>query len=138
MADHVLIDMPPSRAAGFAEMLFAAEWVLVPTQLERLSMEGVGLMAETVGAMQRERGRGPRLLGVVPNMARMVREHRVQLQQLVDAFGQAVWPPIPHSIQVAEASAYGDVLFDLAPSGKAAESMNVIVNRYLAAGKGRQ
>ena len=39
--DYTLIDMPPSKGAGFREVLFAADAVLVPTQLERLSLEGV-------------------------------------------------------------------------------------------------
>jgi len=47
VSDFALLDMPPSKAAGFRELLFAADWVLVPTQLERLSLEGVGFMAHT-------------------------------------------------------------------------------------------
>jgi chromosome partitioning protein len=134
MADVVLMDMPPSRAAGFAELLFACDWVIVPTQLERLSLEGVSLMADTVTSMTRERQRGPRLMGIVPNMARYVKEHKEQLEELVKVFGQTVWPPIPLSVRVAEASAYGSVLFDMAPGEPVTTIMGLIVERVVEAG----
>jgi chromosome partitioning protein len=133
MADFVLLDMPPSRAAGFSEMLFTADWVIIPTQLERLALEGVSLMAETVAQLSQAQGRGPRLLGVVPNMVRYTREHREQLEQLVDVFGPVVWPPIPLSVRVAEASAYGDVLFDMAPGEKVTQAVLKVVDRLLGA-----
>ncbi len=127
VADLVLMDMPPSRAAGFMELLSAADWVVVPTQLERLSMEGVGLMAQTVAEMH-----GPRLMGVVPNMARArTREHQAQMEELVAAFGQAVWPPLPMTIAVTEAASYGTVLFDHAPDADVTKVMHAVLRRML-------
>ena len=133
IADYVLLDMPPSRSAGFSEMLFACDWVVVPTQLERLAMEGVGLMADTVTRLSQERGRGPRLLGVVPNMTRWTREHREQMEELVKVFGSVVWPPVPLSVRVAEASAYGDVVFDLAPGEKVTTALHMVAARFVNA-----
>lgn len=133
MTDYVLVDMPPSRAAGFSETLYAADWVIVPTQLERLAMEGVGLMAQTIQQLGVERRRGPRLLGVVPNMVRMTNEHTAQMEALVQAFGQAVWPPLPLSVRVAEACAYGKVLFDIAPGQPVTAAMESVVDRFVRA-----
>jgi len=130
-ADFVLIDMPPSQTAGFQELLFAADWVVVPTQLERLSLEGVTFMAHAARSLQEERGRGPQLLGIVPNMVRFTREHREQLEGLVKAFGPVVWPPVPHSIRVAEACGYGRVLFDHAPREKVARAMVLVGTRFI-------
>ncbi len=127
VCDLVLMDMPPSRAAGFMELLSAVDWVIVPTQLERLSMEGVGLMAATVAEMQ-----GPRLMGVVPNMARArTREHQAQMAELVAAFGQAVWPPIPLTIAVTEAASFGVTLFDHAADAEATRAMAGVLKRML-------
>lgn len=126
LADLVLIDMPPSRAAGFQEFLQAADWVIVPTQLERLSLEGVALMARTVGQMQQ----GPRLMGIVPNMVRQTNEHKAQLGELVETFGAAVWPPLPLSVDVAEATSFGAVVFDHAPRGRVTQAMMQVVDRF--------
>jgi chromosome partitioning protein len=127
-AEIVLLDMPPSRAAGFAEMLQASQWVIVPTQLERLALEGVVLMAQMAEELRR-RGLGPRLLGVAPNMVRQTKEHQAQMRDLVAAFGATVWPPIPLAVDVAEASAYGTVIFDHAPKAKVTRAMQQIVSR---------
>lgn len=131
VADYVLIDMPPSRGAGFAETLYAADLVLVPTQLERMSLEGVTFMAQSALQLTKERQHGPRLLGVVPNMARHTIEHRDQLQALLKVFGQTVWPPIPHSIRVAEAASFGSTVFDHAPDESVTKSLILIGQRFV-------
>ncbi len=130
--DLLLLDTMPSKGAGFRETLFAADWVLVPSQLERLSLEGVTFLAQTCGELARERGRGPRLLGVVPNLVRRrTGEHQAQLAELVAAFGPAVWPPIPLSVRVAEACAYGTTVFAHAPRDPAALALRLIGQRLL-------
>lgn len=126
-ADLVLVDMPPSRMGGFTEILSAADWVIVPTQLERLSLEGVRLLAQTVQEMGT-----PRLMGVVPNMCRArTREHQAQMDDLIRAFGPAIWPPIPLTIRVTEAASYGKTLFDLCPSDEVTSAMHQVVARML-------
>lgn len=128
--DVVLIDMPPSMAAGFRETLFAADWVLVPAQLERLALEGVGYMAQTCTAMREQYHAGPMLLGIVPNMARrQTTEHQAQMQDLIAAFGPTVWPPIPLSVRVAEAAAQGTTVFELPDAVGVAEAFRVIGQR---------
>ncbi len=127
VADLVVIDMPPSRSAGFVEMLSAMDWVIVPTQLERMAMEGVGLMAQTVAEIE-----GPRLMGVVPNMTRVhTREHQAQMTDLVQAFGQAVWSPIPLTIKVTEAASYGKTLFEHCPTDPATLAVTGVLKRML-------
>ena len=131
-ADYVLVDMPPSKGAGFRETLFACDWVIVPTQLERLSLEGVAFMAQTAEELKRDHGRGPRLLAVVPNMTRRVTtEHKGHMADLVAHFGPAVWPPIPLSVKVAEACSYGKSLFDYAPRETVTQALRTVGDRLL-------
>lgn len=130
--EFVLIDMPPSMAAGFRETLYAADWVLAPAQLERLALEGVGFMAATCKEMRDRYRSGPHLLGIVPNMARRnTVEHQAQMQDLLAAFGQTVWPPIPLSVRVAEAAAQGCTVFDLPAAAATAAAFRVIGERVL-------
>jgi chromosome partitioning protein len=136
--DVVLIDMPPSRNAGFEETLFAADWVLVPCQLERLSMEGVGYMANTCVAMRQERRGGPALLGVVPNMTRAnTLEHQAQMTELITAFGPVVWPPIPLSVRVAEAASHGATVWDLPDAASIRTAFDAIGERVLSNAKAK-
>ena len=131
MADYVVLDMPPSRMAGFRELLFAADGLVVPTLLERLSVEGVVFMYRVVGELREEYGHAPRLLGIVPNMVRRTREHREQMQELVQTFGEVVWPPVPLSVRVAEASAYGENLFRYAPREGVTGALAKVCRRFL-------
>lgn len=130
--EYTLIDMPPSKGAGFRETLYAADWVVVPTQLERLSLEGVAFMAATTREMQQQYGRAPRLLGIIPNMARQrTAEHRLQMAELVKTFGPTVWPPVPLSVKVAEACSYGRNLFDFAPNEPVTAALRQVGERLI-------
>jgi chromosome partitioning protein len=130
-SDYVLLDTMPSKALGFRETLLAADFALVPTQLERLSLEGVAFLAQTCLELARERGQGPRLLGVVPNLVRRTGEHRAQLAELLEAFGPSVWPPIPLTVKVAEACALGQTVFTHAPDEPVAEAFQAIGQRVI-------
>jgi len=135
VADTVLVDMPPSRASGFLELLYAADRVLIPTQLERHSLEGVVFMAQACHDLHEQHGRGPRLLGIVPNMLdRRTLLHHRQARQLVESFGSAVWPPIPRMIAIAETASTGRVVFDSAPGSDADRALNTFGQRLLANG----
>lgn len=130
VADLVLIDMPPSRMPGFEQMLGVANWVVVPTTLERMSMEGVGLMAKTISGMPE----GPRLMGVVPNMTRSnTNEHRARMEELVTTFQSTVWPPLPLTIRMTEANSYGTTLYELCPNDPITQAMRSVVDRMLGA-----
>lgn len=134
--DVCLVDMPPSLAVGFRETLFAADWVLAPAQLERLALEGVGYMAQTCRELGDRYRRGPRLLGVVPNMARRnTVEHQAQMGDLVAAFGAAVWPPIPLSVRVAEAAAQGTTVYALPDAAATAAAFREVGARVVANAK---
>jgi chromosome partitioning protein len=131
LADLVLIDMPPSRAAGFHETLFAADYLLIPTLLERLSFQGVALMADTITLLRQERQAPLQLLGIIPNMMRPVNEHRLNLADLARRFGRQVWPPVPQSIRVAEAIGSGDTIFNSDPDHPAARALAGNAQRIL-------
>ena len=133
VANYVLLDMPPSKSAGFQELLFAADQVVVPTQLERLSLEGVSFMARTCREIRRQWRKGPQLLGIVPNMVRKTVEHREQFEALVETYGAIVWPPIPLSVRVAEACSYGTVIFDHAPRDIVTKAMRQVAQRLTRA-----
>jgi chromosome partitioning protein len=123
LADIVFIDMPPSRTAGFHETLFAADYMLIPTLLERLAFQGVALMADTVTLLRQDKGGAPRLLGVIPNMYRQVNEHRHNLAELAQRFRRQVWRPVPQSIRIAEAIRAGVTLFESEPDHPAAQAL---------------
>jgi chromosome partitioning protein len=136
--DVLLLDMPPSKAAGFRELLFAADYLLIPTQVERLSLHGVQYMADTVAELQREQGHAPRLLGVVPNFVRArTIDHGDHLTDLVESFGPLVWPAVPLSIRLSEAATYGTHVWERDPSCEAAQALEEVCRRFIENTAGR-
>lgn len=130
--DYILIDTPPSKGAGFLEILAAANELLVPTQVERLSLEGVTFMRQAMQDIAHQQGRAPRLLGVIPNMVRRgTREHYEQMKTLVESLGATVWPPVPLSVKVAESCSFGKVLFDYAPGAPVTKALTLIGDRLV-------
>jgi chromosome partitioning protein len=117
--DYVFIDMPPGLGTGYLEMLCAAGLVLVPTQLERLSLESTRLLAQVCATLTKRSAPSPRLLGIVPTMVRTgFAEHKIQMQCLLDTFGLAVWPALPVAIEASESCSFGTTLFDHAPTAQ--------------------
>ncbi len=127
----VLIDMPPSRAAGFKELLFASDYLIVPTQLERASLVGVSLTHQTTLEIQAKHGHAPQLLAIIPNMAKHRIEHHNRLDELTNAFGSVVWPPVPDAIAVAEANGFSEPLFTYDPRAKVTLAMITIGQRFM-------
>jgi chromosome partitioning protein len=128
--DYLLIDMPPTQLPGFEQLLAAADWLLIPTKLERLSVEGVELMVKA--AM--EIPNGPGLLGIVPNLTRAhTKEHQAWADELLEVFKDAVWPPLPMTVRVPESQAYGTTVFDLCPDDPISQNLHAITDRVVAA-----
>lgn len=131
-ADYVLIDTAPSKSSGFRELLYAADLLLCPTQLERHSLAGLRHMAHTCQELAHEHGRGPQLLGIVPNQARMYTiEHRAQLEALTATFKSTVWPIIQEATAIPTACSHGTTVFEQDPNHNVTKQLDLVGQRLL-------
>src|SRR4051812_2038185 len=109
----VLVDCPPGMTALTMNALVAAGSVLVPTQLDFLSVAGLAVLMETVEEVREYDNPGLRYLGIVGTQAdertRHAREIRAQLEQLFGAGAGGVLcrTTIRHSTKVRDAHAAG-------------------------------
>lgn len=129
IVDYVLVDMPPSRNVGFLELLYACDQVLVPTDLARFGVEGIYLMAQALAQIAEVHGSAPKLLGIVPNKFRRTKIEKARLAQIINQFGQAVWPPIPLAVAVNEVCSSGASLFEMARREKVTAAMLQVCKR---------
>ncbi len=112
----VLIDMAPSLDVLHVNGLIASDWVIVPTRLDALAVDGVRESLLTIGEISR---RGYPLQGyqILPTFFdRTTRETLTQFKELLRVFGNHVLPPIPQDTRVREAPAYGKTLWEYAPT----------------------
>jgi chromosome partitioning protein len=117
--DIIILDTAPSLDVLHVTALAAADWLIIPTRLDSMALDGVNeVLRSSAEIAQHSR----RLLGfnIIPTFfERVTRETILQLQQLVSTFGSQVWPPIPTDTRAREAPAYGQTLWEYSPSSAA-------------------
>lgn len=115
----ILLDMAPSLDVLHVNGLVASNWVLIPTRLDALAVDGVREILMTMGEVA---NRGHRFDGysILPTFfERTTRETLAQLKELVSAFGNRVWPPIPQDTRMRESAAYGKTAWEYNPESAA-------------------
>jgi chromosome partitioning protein len=121
--DLVIFDTPPSSDILHVMALVASDYVLIPTVLDFLGMDGVQYVLKTMRDIGRFPGvTPPMLLGVLPTMYdRTTGETVRNAKDVQAAVGAAsVLPPIPRDTKIREASAYGQTIWTYAPNSVAA------------------
>jgi chromosome partitioning protein len=114
----VILDCAPSVDLFHYAALVAADWLLVPTRLDKLAVNGVRDVLQTLVSLQRVSH--CQLAGVIPTFyERVTRESHEQLLHLARTFGRQVFPPIPQDTQCREATRYGQTLWEYAPRARA-------------------
>lgn len=119
--DAVLLDMAPSLDVLHINGLIAADWVVIPTRLDALAVDGVKEILTTMAEVTRS---GHSYLGysILPSFFdRTTRETFLQFQELAKTFGEHLWPPIPQDTRVRETAAYGKTMWDYSPNSAAME-----------------
>lgn len=114
--DVVLMDMAPSLDVLHINGLVACDWVLIPTRLDAMAVDGVKEILLTMAEVSR-RGYPFEGYSILPTFFdRTTRETLVQFKEIVQTFGSRVWPPIPQDTRTREAPAFGKTLWEYTPN----------------------
>ncbi len=117
--DVAIIDCAPSVDVLHVSALVAADWLVVPSKLDFLAVDGVNEVMMSVVEIKRRSSNAPGLLGILPTFFdRQTNETMTQLHSLVKAFGGLVLPPIPTDTKLREAPAYGQTIWEYAPRSR--------------------
>lgn len=98
--DLVLIDCPPSLSILTANALTAADRVLIPVKTDRLSMQGVKLLLDTVAKIRTRANPDLEILGILPtlyNRGYQSDDIALELLSEIAPNGMRVFEPIPRS-----------------------------------------
>jgi chromosome partitioning protein len=116
--DLILLDCAPSLDLLHFAALVAADYLLIPTRLDKLALNGVRDALQTLAGLKRVSHCA--LAGILPTFyERVTLESHAQLLHLAQTFGRLVLPPIPQDTQCRVASRHGRTLWDYAPQTKA-------------------
>ena len=95
-ADYCVIDTPPSFSVVVYGALLAADYLLVPIELKRYSLDGIEGVLEAFFSVQ-EHNPGLELLGLLPSRFDAVKANeRATLEDVVTTFPQIL---IPHAVR---------------------------------------
>jgi chromosome partitioning protein len=116
--DVIILDLAPSLDVLHVSALMASDWVLIPTRLDAMAVDGVNEVLRSMGEVAE---RGHKLgYSILPTFFdRTTRETVVQLKALVETFDGHVWPPIPQDTKAREAPAFGKSLWEYCPHSPA-------------------
>jgi len=107
--DMVLIDSPPSLSLLTVNGLIAANYVLLPVQVEFYALEGLGQLLETMKLVRKAMNPALELIGVLPTMvdSRTTLSGQVHDEIKKHFPGKVFKSTIPRNIRLAEAPSHG-------------------------------
>jgi chromosome partitioning protein len=129
--DAILLDTAPSLDVLHVSALQAASWLLIPTKLDAMAIDGVNEVLKSAAEINRHGGHIEDYRVLPTFYERVTRETLHQLQQLAQNFGTKVLPPIPSDTRVREAPSYGKTIFEYVPNSPALSGYNGTTGGYL-------
>ena len=136
--DFVIIDTSPTPSLLHGAIYLATDAILYPTKCEYLSFRG--LQNSFMHREENERYRSQfnfepiTNLGIVPTIYRHgTLEHRENLAELKETYGDLVWDPIPQSTIWTESSRVHRTIWNYAPTSSAAKHGWALLKRFLEA-----
>jgi len=112
--DVIILDTPPSIDVLHVAALVASHWVIIPTRLDSLAIDGVNEILRSMGEIEQDHHFDG--YSIVPTFYdRTTKETATNLRELVGVFGDLVWAPIPQDTKAREAASYGQTLWEYTP-----------------------
>ena len=139
--DYIIIDCMPSLNLLPVNALAASDSVLIPTQLQFLSVKGLDQLLGSVARVKKQINPSLLIEGILftmtdvrTNLSRETKE-RVRL-----AYGGRIRifdTEIPKTVKIAEASSFGESIFTFSPTSKAADAYKSLAKEVLENGEKR-
>lgn len=135
LADWVVIDTSPTPSLLNVMLLNASDYVMIPTQLEALSLNGVANTIEHIKSHNESLAVGlspVEILGIQPTMYRSgTTAHQTGMQLLNDGYGDLVYPPIAMRIVWSETGYMRNMLYSYAPESEACNEAWGLVGKVM-------
>ena len=134
-ADFVILDTGPSRDLLHDNAHHAASEIIVPVGLDHLALIGAAQELEPLKVV-RAHGHPVEVIAILPTFwdATTI-ESSVNLQKLVETFGDLVLPAIPRTTRLREAPALGRTLWEHLPESHPAAQAYIRLTRRVLNGQ---
>ncbi|MCC5921273.1 MAG: ParA family protein [Cyclobacteriaceae bacterium] len=134
--DYILIDCPPSLSLLTINSLNLADEIIVPMQLEVLSMQGLELIQKTVNNLNDSYHPSLKIKGILPIMY----DTRKKItQEIIDYINENIKIPIFDSnirsdVRLVEAPSFAKSILDYAPKSNSANDYRAFAKEIISLG----
>lgn len=131
--DYIIIDTPPALGVLTVNALTACNSVIIPAQAEVHSLQGIGLLYETIRAVQKYTNPALDIKGILitryNNRAILQRDMRTNLEASAQEMGTKVFTtPIRECNAIKEAQATQTNIFTYAPRSNATADYTALID----------
>ena len=129
---YIVIDTAPAVGALQGSALYAADFLLIPSAVDHLALQGVTQILKTLQTIKRPT---PPIIRALPTFYdEVTRESKSNLDRLQDTFGGILLPPIHRAAILRECPSAGQTIFEYGSDHRAASEYAKVVLEVLNAG----
>ena len=134
--DYAIIDTPAALGTLTVNALTAADFAIIPVQAEIFSLQGIGLLKETVDRVKKYCNKSLKVSGILvtryKGRATLSKDMRDNLEGAAKELKTKLFSvPVRECISVAEAQAMRQDLFTYAPRSNAAKDYDAFIEEFL-------
>ncbi|MDX5346316.1 MAG: ParA family protein [Hymenobacteraceae bacterium] len=131
--DYVLIDCPPSLSLLTVNALVASDMVLIPLQMEVLTLQGLDQILGTISKIQKAFNPDLKIKGIV---VVMYDQRRKLSQEVLEYLRENVQEKVFESrirlnVKLAEAPSFGQSILDYQPSSYGAQDYMALAEEFI-------
>ncbi len=129
--DYILFDTSPSVGGLQERAMWVSKWVITPTSVEYLSLDGLRQTQKTIDAIK-ERGWKGHILGVLPTFYdTKTKESQTAIGELRAAFPETILSPIHRATVLRECAASSRTVYEMYPRSRAAQDYQILTEFVL-------
>ena len=134
--DYIIIDTPAALGALTVNALTAATGAIIPVQPDIYSLQGIGLLYETIAAVKKYCNRDLVIKGILltryNDRTIIARDMKLNLEEMAGQLQTKLYSvPIRENIAVKEAQASRRDIFSYAPRSNAAQDYNELIEEFI-------
>lgn len=131
--EFIILDCPPNMGLLLINALVAADLLIIPIQTDFLALHGVKLLFDTLRVLNRGLSRPVRYMALATMYDKRAGACTAMLQLLRRKMDRAMFNAvIPVDTRLREAGARGKVVYDIAPSCRAAAAYALLAEEVIA------
>lgn len=131
--DYILIDCPPSLSILTVNALTASQLVIIPMQMEVLSLQGLDLVSDTIDKIRSTVNEGLEVAGILPVM---VDKRRKLTQEIYDHINEhfefrIFETMIRSNVKASEAPSFGQSVVNYEPQSNSAKDYKNFAKAFI-------